>query len=74
GRTEGSTTYGNADTQGIRVYDEAVDRAKEALKKATGQKLTAEEVSKLSDAVTAARQALNGEERISNRKSEALQR
>ncbi|HHC6050656.1 TPA: DUF1542 domain-containing protein, partial [Staphylococcus aureus] len=41
---------------------------------ATGQNLTAEEVIKLNDAVTAAKQALNGEERLNNRKSEALQR
>ncbi|MDR8688991.1 matrix-binding protein ebh, partial [Staphylococcus aureus] len=54
--------------------DEAVDKAKEALNKATGQNLTAEEVIKLNDAVTAAKQALNGEERLNNRKSEALQR
>jgi hypothetical protein len=32
----------NADTQVKRVYDEAVDKAKEALNKATGQNLTAE--------------------------------
>ncbi len=56
------------------MYDEAVDKAKEALNKATGQNLTAEEVIKLNDAVTAAKQALNGEERLNNRKSEALQR
>lgn len=74
GRTKGSTNYVNADTQVKRVYDEAVDKAKEALNKATGQNLTAEEVIKLSDAVTAAKQALNGEERLNNRKSEALQR
>lgn len=74
GRTKGSTNYVNADTQVKRVYDEAVDKAKEALNKATGQNLTAEEVIKLNDAVTAAKQALNGEERLNNRKSEALQR
>ncbi|WP_142301384.1 DUF1542 domain-containing protein, partial [Staphylococcus aureus] len=74
GRTKGSTNYVNADTQVKLVYDEAVDKAKEALNKATGQNLTAEEVIKLNDAVTAAKQALNGEERLNNRKSEALQR
>ncbi|HHW9882976.1 TPA: hyperosmolarity resistance protein Ebh [Staphylococcus aureus] len=74
GRTKGSTNYVNADTQVKRVYDEAVDKAKEALNKATGQNLTAEEVIKLNDAVTAAKKALNGEERLNNRKSEALQR
>lgn len=74
GRTKGSTNYVNADTQVKRVYDDAVDKAKEALNKATGQNLTAEEVIKLNDAVTAAKQALNGEERLNKRKSEALQR
>lgn len=74
GRTKGSTNYVNADTQVKRVYDDAVDKAKEALNKAAGQNLTAEEVIKLNDAVTAAKQALNGEERLNKRKSEALQR
>ncbi|HEH3111580.1 TPA: GA module-containing protein, partial [Staphylococcus aureus] len=46
GRTKGSTNYVNADTQVKRVYDDAVDKAKEALNKATGQNLTAEEVIK----------------------------
>ncbi len=74
GRTKGSTNYVNADTQVKRVYDEAVDKAKQALDKSTGQNLTAEQVIKLNDAVTAAKKALNGEERLNNRKSEALQR
>ncbi len=74
GRTKGSTNYVNADTQVKQVYDEAVDKAKQALDKSTGQNLTAEQVIKLNDAVTAAKQALNGEERLNNRKSEALQR
>ncbi len=81
GRTKGSTNYVNADTQVKQVYDEAVDKAKQAVDKAkqaldksTGQNLTAEQVIKLNDAVTAAKQALNGEERLNNRKSEALQR
>lgn len=74
GRTKGSTNYVNSDTQVKQVYDEAVDKAKQALDKSTGQNLTAEQVIKLNDAVTAAKQALNGEERLNNRKSEALQR
>ncbi|HCX2122805.1 TPA: GA module-containing protein, partial [Staphylococcus aureus] len=74
GRTKGSTNYVNADTQVKQVYDEAVDKAKQALDKSTGQNLTAEQVIKLNDAVTAAKQALNGEERLNNCKSEALQR
>ncbi len=74
GRTKGSTNYVNADTQVKQVYDEAVDKAKQALDKSTGQNLTAEQVIKLNDAVTAEKQALNGEERLNNRKSEALQR
>ncbi|SGU04823.1 extracellular matrix binding protein [Staphylococcus aureus] len=74
GRTKGSTNYVNADTQVKQVYDEAVDKAKQALDKSTDQNLTAEQVIKLNDAVTAAKQALNGEERLNNRKSEALQR
>ncbi|MBR9268722.1 hyperosmolarity resistance protein Ebh, partial [Staphylococcus aureus] len=74
GRTKGSTNYVNADTQVKQVYDEAVDKAKQALDKSTGQNLTAEQVIKLNDAVTAAKQALNGEERLNNRKAEALQR
>ncbi len=74
GRTKGSTNYVNADTQVKQVYDEAVDKAKQALDKSIGQNLTAEQVIKLNDAVTAAKQALNGEERLNNRKSEALQR
>lgn len=74
GRTKGSTNYVNADTQVKQVYDEAVDKAKQALDKSTGQNLTAEQVIKLNDAVTAAKKALNGEERLNNRKSEALQR
>ncbi len=73
GRTKGSTNYVNADTQVKQVYDEAVDKAKQALDKSTGQNLTAEQVIKLNDAVTAAKKALNGEERLNNRKSEALQ-
>ncbi|GBX39174.1 extracellular matrix binding protein, partial [Staphylococcus aureus] len=73
GRTKGSTNYVNADTQVKQVYDEAVDKAKQALDKSTGQNLTAEQVTKLNDAVTAAKKALNGEERLNNRKSEALQ-
>ncbi|HCT3893447.1 TPA: GA module-containing protein, partial [Staphylococcus aureus] len=74
GRTKGSTNYVNADTQVKQVYDEAVDKAKQALAKSTGQNLTAEQVIKLNDAVTAAKKALNGEEKLNNRKSEALQR
>lgn len=74
GRTKGSTNYVNADTQVKQVYDEAVDKAKQALDKSTGQNLTAEQVIKLNDAVTAAKKVLNGEERLNNRKSEALQR
>ncbi|SCU01677.1 truncated cell surface fibronectin-binding protein [Staphylococcus aureus] len=74
GRTKGSTNYVNADTQVKQVYDEAVDKAKQALDKSTGQNLTAEQVIKLNDAVTAAKKALNGEKRLNNRKSEALQR
>ncbi len=74
GRTKGSTNYVNADTQVKQVYDEAVDKAKQALDKSTGQNLTAEQVIKLNDAVTAAKKALNGEERLNNRKAEALQR
>lgn len=74
GRTKGSTNYVNADTQVKREYDEAVENAKQALDKTTGQNLTAEQVIKLNDAVTAAKEALNGEERLNNRKSEALQR
>ncbi len=74
GRTKGSTNYVNADTQVKQVYDEAVDKAKQALDKSTGQNLTAEQVIKLNDAVTAAKKALNGEEKLNNRKSEALQR
>ncbi len=57
----------NADTQVKQVYDEAVDKAKQVLDKSTGQNLTAEQVIKLNDAVTAAKQALNGEERLNNR-------
>ncbi|AGU61513.1 Extracellular matrix binding protein [Staphylococcus aureus subsp. aureus CN1] len=72
--TRASSAYVNADTQVKQVYDEAVDKAKQALDKSTGQNLTAEQVIKLNDAVTAAKQALNGEERLNNRKSEALQR
>lgn len=71
---KGSTNYVNADTQVKQVYDEAVDKAKQALDKSTGQNLTAEQVIKLNDAVTAAKKALNGEEKLNNRKSEALQR
>lgn len=71
---EGRTNYVNADTQVKQVYDEAVDKAKQALDKSTGQNLTAEQVIKLNDAVTAAKKALNGEEKLNNRKSEALQR
>ena len=37
GRTKGGTNHVNADTQVKRVYDDAVDKAKEALNKATGQ-------------------------------------
>ncbi|HCY7711387.1 TPA: GA module-containing protein, partial [Staphylococcus aureus] len=74
GRTKGSANYVNADTQVKQVYDEAVDKAKQALDKSTGQNLTAEQVIKLNDAVTAAKKALNGEEKLNNRKSEALQR
>ncbi len=74
GRTKGSTNYVNADTQVKQVYDEAVDKAKQALDKSTGQNLTAEQVIKLNDAITAAKKALNGEERLNNRKAEALQR
>ncbi|HCX9025123.1 TPA: GA module-containing protein, partial [Staphylococcus aureus] len=74
GRTKGSTNYVNADTQVKQVYDEAVDKAKQALDKSTGQNLTAEQVIKLNDVVTAAKKALNGEEKLNNRKSEALQR
>ncbi|EWX12359.1 extracellular matrix-binding protein ebhA [Staphylococcus aureus F42580] len=74
GRTKGSTNYVNADTQVKQVYDEAVDKAKQALDKSSGQNLTAEQVIKLNDAVTAANKALNGEERLNNRKAEALQR
>ncbi|CAC8058655.1 TPA: hyperosmolarity resistance protein Ebh [Staphylococcus aureus] len=74
GRTKGSTNYVNADTQVKQVYDEAVDKAKQALDKSSGQNLTAEQVIKLNDAVTAAKKALNGEERLNNRKAEALQR
>lgn len=71
---EGRTNYVNTDTQVKQVYDEAVDKAKQALDKSTGQNLTAEQVIKLNDAVTAAKKALNGEEKLNNRKSEALQR
>ncbi len=74
GRTKGSTNYVNADTQVKQVYDETVDKAKQALDKSTGQNLTAKQVIKLNDAVTAAKKALNGEERLNNRKAEALQR
>ncbi len=74
GRTKGSTNYVNADTQVKQVYDEAVVKAKQALDKSSGQNLTAEQVIKLNDAVTAAKKALNGEERLNNRKAEALQR
>ena len=74
GRTKGSTNYVNSDTQVKRDYDEAVENAKQALDKTTGQNLSAEEVIKLNDAVTAAKNALNGEERLHSRKSEALQR
>ncbi|MDN8771468.1 hypothetical protein Q0M81_13255, partial [Staphylococcus aureus] len=35
GRTKGSTNYVNADTQVKQVYDEAVDKAKQALDKST---------------------------------------
>ncbi|NOM82719.1 FIVAR domain-containing protein, partial [Klebsiella pneumoniae] len=58
GRTKGSTNYVNADTQVKQVYDEAVDKAKQALDKSSGQNLTAEQVIKLNDAVTAAKKAL----------------
>ncbi len=44
------------------------------LNKSFLQNLTAEQVIKLNDAVTAAKKALNGEERLNNRKAEALQR
>ncbi|MCG9839116.1 GA module-containing protein [Staphylococcus argenteus] len=74
GRTKGSTNYVNSDTQVKRDYDEAVENAKQALDKTTGQNLSAEEIIKLNDAVTAAKNALNGEERLNSRKSEALQR
>ncbi|MVK41597.1 DUF1542 domain-containing protein, partial [Staphylococcus aureus] len=74
GRTKGSTNYVNADTQVKQVYDETVDKAKQALDKSTGQNLNAKQVIKLNDAVTAAKKALNGEERLNNRKAEALQR
>ncbi|MEJ3492533.1 DUF1542 domain-containing protein, partial [Staphylococcus aureus] len=74
GRTKGSTNYVNADSQVKRVYDEAVEQAKQALDKTAGQNLTAEQVIKLNDAVTAAKKALNGEERLNNRKSDSLQR
>ncbi|CAA3786241.1 cell wall associated fibronectin-binding protein [Staphylococcus aureus] len=74
GRTKGSTNYVNADTQVKQVYDETVDKAKQALDKSTGQNLTAKQVIKLNDAVTAAKKALNGEERLNKRKAEALQR
>ncbi|WRN67565.1 FIVAR domain-containing protein [Staphylococcus aureus] len=63
----------NADSQVKRVYDEAVEQAKQALDKTAGQNLTAEQVIKLNDAVTAAKKALNGEERLNNRKSDSLQ-
>lgn len=74
GRTKGSTNYVNADTQLKRAYDEAVENAKQALDKTTGQNLTSDQVIKLNEAVTAAKNELNGEERLNNRKSEALQR
>lgn len=74
GRTKGSTNYVNADSQVKRVYDEAVEQAKQALDKTAGQNLNAEQVIKLNDAVTAAKKALNGEERLNNRKSDSLQR
>ncbi|GJF43965.1 hypothetical protein SA19061_10550 [Staphylococcus argenteus] len=74
GRTKGSKNYVNSDTQVKRDYDEAVENAKQALDKTTGQNLSAEEIIKLNDAVTAAKNALNGEERLNSRKSEALQR
>ncbi|MDN8864783.1 hypothetical protein Q0N06_13835, partial [Staphylococcus aureus] len=42
GRTKGSTNYDNAETQVKQVYEEAVDKAKQALDKSSGQNLTAE--------------------------------
>ncbi|MGT0299078.1 hypothetical protein ACV566_12205 [Staphylococcus aureus] len=39
GRTKGSTNYVNADTQVKQVYDEAVDKAKQALDKSSAAKL-----------------------------------
>ncbi|WP_176718967.1 GA module-containing protein, partial [Staphylococcus aureus] len=74
GRTKGSTHYVNADTQDKRVYDESVDKSNEAINKATCKNLNDEEFIKLNAELTAAKKALNSEERLNNRKSEALQR
>ncbi|KMR97797.1 GA module-containing protein, partial [Staphylococcus aureus] len=74
GRTKGSTNYVNADTQVKLVFDETVDKAKQAFDKSTGRNISVKQGIKLNDVVPAAKKALNSEERLNNRKAEALQR
>ncbi|SBC75162.1 large surface anchored protein-like protein [Staphylococcus aureus] len=64
-QTEAGSKFINEDKPQKDAYQAAVQ---------SGQNLTAEQVIKLNDAVTAAKKALNGEERLNNRKAEALQR
>ena len=70
--TKQTGNYLNADTQLKHDFDEAITQAQQALDHPTGSNLTTDQINQLKDAITHTKDALNGNQRLNDSKSDAL--
>ena len=69
--TKASINYINADSQLKDNFNQAINNARDVLNKAKGQNLNFETVDSLKDAISEAKDALNGIERLKAAKAKA---
>ncbi len=71
--TKNSGNYINAEAQLKRDFDQAITNAQDAVDKANGQNLPKEQIQQLIAAISTTKDALNGDQRLSDAKTKALE-
>ncbi|WP_422635971.1 DUF1542 domain-containing protein [Staphylococcus pasteuri] len=71
--TKNSGNYINAEAQLKRDFDQAITNAQDAVDKANGLNLPKEQIQQLIDAISTTKDALNGDQRLSDAKTKALE-
>ncbi len=71
--TKNSGNYINAEAQLKRDFDQAITNAQDAVDKANGLNLPKEQIQQLIDAISTTKDALNGDQRLNDAKTKALE-